>query len=169
MRFVLCFFGLIASALTAALGVGFFLWNEALPTLQENLPADVLDAIGLNASAARSMTNVSYPNAGLVTLVAAAYGFLGALLTMFRCGRQGGVLMLFAVLGAAAVNPISLVVTWFQGLIGLCCLFIGPLPLNPPAEKNAEEDGEEEEEEEKPRPKAKAKPKTKKTADDDEE
>ncbi len=59
------------------------------------------------------------------------------------------------------MNPISLVVTWFQALVALGCFLIGPLPLNPPAETDADD-----EEEEKPKPKAKPKLKAKKIEDE---
>jgi predicted small lipoprotein YifL len=168
MRFVLCFFGLVASALTALLGVGFLLWNDALPEILANTPAALLEILHINDNSATSLTGISYPNAALVTLAAAAYGFLGSILTMFRCGKQGGALLLIPVLGAAFINPISLAVTWFAAFIALGCFFIGPLPLNPPADKNAEdEEDEEEEEKPKPMPKAKVKPKPRKDEDDE--
>lgn len=172
MRFVLCFFGLIASSLTAGMGVFFLLSDQALVWTMENLP-DVVTAAGFDANSTTSMTGVTFPNAALVTLAAAAYGFLGSILTMFRCGKQGGALLLIPVLGAAFMNPISLVVTWFQLLVSLGCFFIGPLPINPPGEKETDDEAEDDEEEKpkpkpKPMPKPKAKAKPKKVEDDDE-
>jgi hypothetical protein len=165
MRFVLCFFGLVASVLTLGLGVGFLLWDQWLAWALDNLPAELLKALSVNENSTSSLTNVSYPNAALVTLAAGVYGLLGSILTMFRCGKQGGSLLLVPVLGAAFMNPISLVVTWFQAIVALGCFFVGPLPINPPAHKDA--DDEEEEEEEKPKPKVKPKAKPKKIEDDD--
>lgn len=156
MRFVLCFLGLIASSLTAGLGVAFLLWDSVRP----EVPDDLLRFLYIGET---SLTGVSFANAGLVTLVAGAYGFFGSILTLFRCGKQGGSLLVISVLGAAFMNPISLAVTWLQLLVGLCCFFIGPLPINPPAAKDADEDDEVEE---KPKPKVKAK--AKKVEDDDE-
>jgi hypothetical protein len=176
MRFLLCFFGLVASSLTAALGVSFLLWDQALAWGLENIP-DLLKAASVNENSTKSLTGVSYANAALVVLAAAAYGFLGSILTMFRCGKQGGVLLLIPVLGAAFMEPISLVVTWFQAIVALGCFFIGPLPINPPAAKDDDAgDDEDDEEEEKPKPKPmskpaprpKPKPKPKKDEDDDE-
>lgn len=174
MRFVLAFFGLVASSLTAAVGVGFLYWNDFLVwALAEPDLAELLKLLSINENSVTSLTNISYGNAALVTLVAAGYGFFGSILTMFRCGKQGGALLLITVLGAAFMNPISLVVTWFQAFVALGCLFIGPLPINPPAEKGTDDEEEEDEEEEKPKPKpkpmpkAKVKPKPRKDEDDE--
>jgi hypothetical protein len=165
MRFVLCFLGLVASSLTLGLGVVFLRWDPCLAWAIENLPADLLKAASINESSTTSLTNIWIPNAALVTLVAGVYGFLGSILTMFRCGKQGGMLLLIPVFGAAFMNPISLVVTWFQALVAFGCFFIGPLPINPPADKDADDQDEEKGE----MPKPKMKPKAKPTKADDED
>jgi hypothetical protein len=162
MRFVLCFFGLIASTFTAGLGVFFLFSDDMVAWAIKSGFGQILEAGGINENSTTSLTNVSFPNAALVTLAAAAYGFLGSILTMFRCGKQGGSLLLIPVLGAAFMNPISLVVTWFQALIALGCFFIGPLPINLSADNDSDD------EEEKPKPKVKPKAKPKKFEDNDE-
>jgi hypothetical protein len=164
MRFVVCFLGLIASSLTAAIGAGFILWDAFLGFLIEVLGQDTLQSAGADATV--SLTGISHPNAALVILLAAAYGFLGSFFVLFRCGKQGGALLLVPALFAAFVNPFSLAVTWFAILVGLLAMFVGPLPLNPPQEQ----DGDEDEEEEMPKPKGKVKPpKFEDDAEDEEE
>ncbi len=98
MRFVLCFLGLIASAITAGLGVFFLLLATTLAWASENGLGPALQAGGIDENSTTSLTGVSFPNAALVTLAAAAYGFLGSIFTMFRCGKQGGALLLIPVL-----------------------------------------------------------------------
>jgi hypothetical protein len=185
MRFVVSFFGIVASAMTMAAGIILICLNEALSwALGDPEVAKLLQMLNIDEGSSVSMTNVSHANAGLVVVVAALYGFLGSFLVLFRSGKQGGMLLLLTALGAALVNPLTLIFTWFAILVSFMCFFIGPLPINPPADKDADEEEEEEpkprakgkakkeepaeeEEEEMPRPKGKAKPK--KADDDDDE
>jgi hypothetical protein len=140
MRFVVFLFGSFAALLTGALGVGFLLWDTVLAWLIENLPPDALLQAGITENSTTTMTGISYANAGVVTIVAAAYGFLGSIFALFRCGKQGGSLMLIPVLGAAFINPVSLVITSFQAFVALLSFFVGPLPINPPKPKAKAED-----------------------------
>jgi hypothetical protein len=143
MRFVVCFFGLIACLLTASGGGAFIAWDAAAAWIKENIPQNWLEELKIDVTASVSMTGVSHANAGLVLIIAAAYGFLGSILVLFRCGKQGGSLMLIPVLGAAFMDPYSLLFTAFQAFVALLSFFIGPLPLNPPQEKDDTDDDED--------------------------
>ncbi len=143
MRFVLCFFGLIACLLTATGGGAFIAWDAAAAFIKENIPENILAELKIDVNGTTSLTGVSHANAGLVLLVAAAYGFLGSVLVLFRCGKQGGALMLISVIGAAFMDPYSLIFTALQAFVALLSFFIGPLPINPPKEKDDDDDDDD--------------------------
>ena len=128
MRFVVFLFGFIACLLTAGVACAFLFWDSFLAWAIVNVPD-----LKLDDSATTSMTGVSHANTGLVLLVAAGYGLLGSLFALFRCGKQGAALMLIPVLGAAFMNPYTLIFTSLQALVGFLSFFVGPLPINRPA------------------------------------
>ena len=147
MRFVVCFFGLIACTLTVVGGGILIGWDSMLGFMRENFPPEwKVDELPTT-----SMTGVTHANAGLFVAVAGLYGLLGSLLVAFRCGRQGGSLMIIPVLFAALLNPYALVFMVLQMLIGFLALFFGPLPIEAPkdeAEDDEDEDEDEDDEEE---------------------
>lgn len=160
MRFAVCFFGLIACTLTLLVGGALIAWDTFLNFAIEHAPPDAK----ISEWPTTSMTGVSNANAGLFIALAALYGYLGSLLTAFRCGRQGGSLMIIPVLAASAMNPYALPFMGLQLLIGLVALFFGPLPIETPTDDEEEEgdDDEEQEEEEQEEEEEEVKPKARK-------
>lgn len=169
MRFVVFIFGLLACFITLTVGGALLSWDMFLGMVREHLPPD----FKVEEIPTTSMTGISHAHAGICFALAGAYGLLGSLFALFRCGRQGGLLMLIPLLAAGATNPWALLFCALQGLVALLSFLVGPLPLNPPEEKKPgkkkdvdedmeesdedEEEDEEEEEEEEVKPKAKKK------------
>jgi len=135
MRFVVLLFGFLGVVMTAAGGLAIMLMDEFFTALRDNeikvpvLPYD-------------NPTGVTTGNAGLFLFLAAFYGLIGVLMAFFRCGKQGGMLILIPVLATAFMNPFSLPFTALLLLTSLMCLFIGPLPINAP--KKGKDDDEDE-------------------------
>ena len=135
MRFVVFILGFLACLLTGMVGVVFLLWDSFLGMLIEELPAGIIDP-----SATVSMTDVTHTNTGLFLVLAAAYGLLGALFALFRCGKQGGSLMLIPVLLCGFMNPYTLAFTAPQAIVGLLSFLVGPLPITPPEAESDDDD-----------------------------
>jgi hypothetical protein len=123
MRFVVLLFGLIATLVTAALGTAFFMDSTALTWLHDQ-KIDQLDILfnSVDPNLART---------GLFLFIAAGYCFLGTLLAFFRCGWQGGLLMIVTVVGPAVLNPITLLGTGPQIFTAILSCFVRPLPIVP--------------------------------------
>jgi uncharacterized membrane protein len=121
MRFVVLFFGLLATFVTATLGTLYFFERAAHDWLHDNKITE-LDIFF-------STTEKSLPLAGLFLLIAAGFCFLGTLLAFFRCGWQGGVLMIVSVVGPALLAPMTLLATGPQLFAALLACFVRPLPI----------------------------------------
>ncbi len=137
MRFVVLLFGILGIALTAFAGFMFLNFSTFLNLLKEyGATNDILDFASMNP------LSTSHGDTGLFLILAAGYGFLGTLLAFFRCGWQGALLLLFPVLCAVIMNPISGVFAGPQVFTALLAFLVFPLPLNAPKkdEDNDEED-----------------------------
>jgi hypothetical protein len=105
MRFVVLLFGLIAVFITAVTGgcfIGFNFVVEALQPTLTDMNYEIPDwAYG-------SLTGRPHAETGLLLILAAAYGFLGTLISGFlRAGWQGGLLLIFPVLLTTVMNPLA--------------------------------------------------------------
>lgn len=128
MRFAVLLLGFVGVLLTTAAAGAFFFYGMTVDMVKENvpLPGELLTAL----TQTESLTNQPHLFTALFCGIAALYGLLGTLLAFLRCGRQGGLLMLVPVLGAAIMNPFTLVLTNVQLFTAFLALFIGPLPIN---------------------------------------
>ncbi len=130
MRFVVLLFGFIGVLLTTAAGGAFFFYLEAvgwLATQQHvEIPVNVMGYLRQT----ESLTKQPHLYAALFCFLAALFGLFGTILGFLRCGKQGGLLMLVPVLGAAMMDPFSLVLTSMQLITALMSFFVGPLPIN---------------------------------------
>jgi hypothetical protein len=134
MRFVVLLFGFSGFLLTAAAGCFFAFYDyvhDDLRGLQITIPEEVFWSPVLPLE--------KLPDAGLFLLIAAGYGLLGTLMAFFRRGKQGAMLMLIPIFGAAFMNPLSLAFTGLMFLTALASFFVGPLPLNPPKDDDDED------------------------------
>jgi hypothetical protein len=134
MRFVVLLFGFAGFLLAAAAGCFYAFYDYVdndLRVYDIKIPEEVFWAPVL--------TPDKLPNAGLFLLIAAGYGLLGTLMAFLRRGKQGALLILIPIFGAAFMSPLSLVFTGLLFLTALASLFIGPLPLNPPKEDDDED------------------------------
>ena len=123
MRFVVLFFGFFAVFLAVAGGAALLWFDDIVVPLD---PANWEFIARM-----REPMGVTTGNAGLFMFLAAAYGALGVILALCRCGKQGAMLMLISALGAIFMNPyIGGAFAWLLVLTALLSLFVGPLPLN---------------------------------------
>src|ERR1041385_899911 len=97
MRFVVAFFGFFAVLLVIAGGAALLWFDDIVVPLD---PTHWEFIAGM-----RTPMGVSTGNAALFMFLAAAYGALGVILALCRCGKQGGMLMLIPALGAIFMNP----------------------------------------------------------------
>ena len=141
MRFVVLLFGLPGVALTAFIGIMFFLIDVFLQFLRENgAPKDAIDLL------ATSPTGSTHGETGLFLMLAAAYGFLGVMLSFCRCGWQGALMMIIPVLCTAIMNPYAAVFTALLVFAGLLSFLVFPLPIAPPKKASADNDREDDDE-----------------------
>jgi hypothetical protein len=127
MRFIVLLFGLFGVLLTAAGAIALLEWDTVLVNL-----APYVSDIGQYPT---DPTSVSTGNAALFAFVVTLYGLFGVVLAFFRCGKQGGALILVSLCMAVLVNPYLLPFVALLGFTGLIALFVGPLPINAPATK----------------------------------
>src|SRR5437660_1663051 len=102
MRVVVLLFGFSGILLTAAAGALYLFYDDVTLELK-NYQIDVPEWVTWPMSAEK------LPDAGLFLFIAAVYGLLGTLMAFFRRGKQGAMLMLLPVLGAALMSPLSLI------------------------------------------------------------
>jgi hypothetical protein len=142
MRFVVLLFGTPGFFLIALTGVCMIFFNDAVGGMQEytkawfdfEFPAWIYD----------SFTGPPHANAGILLLLAAAYGFLGVIVSgMMRCGWQGALLMLFPLIFTAVMNPIVIPLTGLQAFAGLNSFLVFPLPINAPKEASDRDENED--------------------------
>ncbi len=147
MRFLVLFFGLIAIIVTGAASAGFFVFDAAF-VIVKGLAADL--GLALNESYADSVTGCSHTDTAVFLGIAAAYGLVGVMLSFLRCGWQGALMLTFPALAAALFNPVSLVFTGFQVLVGLLSFLVFPLPLETmptkPAKRRSHDEDDDEDE-----------------------
>lgn len=124
MRFIVFLLGLMGSLLS-----GFFGWfwldyesNRAI----EDMVKPYADIAIIMPDYGADFEGTA--RAALFLIVGCPLGMLGSLFTLFRRGRQGGVLMLLAVVGPAALNLVTLMFTTPLALAGLLSLLVRPLP-----------------------------------------
>ena len=128
MRFVVLLFGLFAAVVTAAFGDMFFAVNE----VQKGLEAHDFHAFDIFFSSMGSNGGVT----GLFLLIGAGFCLLGSILSMFRCGWQGSLLMIVSTVGPAVLNPMTLICMGPQIFTALISCFIRPLPLMPVSQED---------------------------------
>jgi hypothetical protein len=163
MRFIVLFFGFLAVLLTASAGAVFLAADVMLEDLRHQagfeIPQWVLE----------SPIGTPHGETAVFLLVAAAYGLIGTFIAFGRAGWQGALLMLVPILGAAFLNPYSLVFTGLQAFTALLAFFVKPLPIeekepaNDSKGKSKKKDDDDDDEDAKP---AKGK---RKDEDDEEE
>jgi hypothetical protein len=127
MRFVVLLFGFFGVLLTAVGAIALLFWDLVLES-----GAPYYDKIGELPLAPTSVTS---GNSAIFALIVTFYGLLGVILAFFRCGKQGGALIILSVLMAMLVNPYLTPFVALLGFTGLLALFVGPLPINAPAKK----------------------------------
>jgi hypothetical protein len=127
MRFIVLFLGFFGVLLTAVGAFALLEWDTVLVNL-----APYVNDIGQYP---HDPTGPSTGNAALFTFLVTIYGLFGVILAFFRCGKQGGALILISVCMALLVNPYLLPFVALLGFTGLIALFVGPLPINAPANK----------------------------------
>jgi hypothetical protein len=123
MRFVVLLFGLLATLVTAAFGTMYLFSIPAQQWLHDN-DIHLLDIFFSAVDRNRSL-------AGLFLCIAAGFCLLGSFLAFFRCGWQGGVLMIVTVVGPAILSPMTLIATAPQLFTALLACFVRPLPIVP--------------------------------------
>jgi hypothetical protein len=123
MRFVVLLFGFLATIVTATLGTMYSFQRPAQDWLNNN----GITALNIFFSTAER----SLPLTGLFLLIAAGFCFVGTLLAFFRCGWQGGVLMIVSVVGPALLSPMTLLATGPQLFAALLACFVRPVPIVP--------------------------------------
>lgn len=129
MRFVVLLFGFLGVLMTAVGAIAMFYWDLVLENVHE-FYKDV-------GTLPLAPTGPTSGNAAIFALIVTMYGLLGVILAFFRCGKQGGALIIISVLMAMLVNPYLTPFVALLGFTGLIALFVGPLPLNAPAKKKA--------------------------------
>ncbi len=132
MRFVVLLFGFFGVLFTAIAAIALLFHDGVLAEVhgQFKIPKETMDLYS------DKPTNISPGNAALFFFLVTAYGLFGVLLAFFRCGKQGGALILISVILAAMVNPYMIPLLSVLGFTALLCFFVGPLPINPPKEKD---------------------------------
>jgi hypothetical protein len=124
MRFLVLLLGLLGSGLAGAFGYLVLSPGSGQELLRGYVP-------GMSAPSDIFMA----ANAGYFLLIGAILGIFGSILAFFRCGPQGGVLMLVSLTGPAICLPQSLFGTALLGISGILSFFVRPLPLPPPVDE----------------------------------
>ncbi len=123
MRIAVFILGLLGTGLTALLGVSFLFGGSIQEWILRNVPG-----MSLNIHATILM------KMGLFLLAGTLLGFLGSLMSLFRYGPQGGILMIVGISGPAILNPATLFGTGLLGLTGLLSFFVRQRPARVAAE-----------------------------------
>ena len=125
MRFVVLFFGFIATLVTAAVGAMFFV---GFATAQKWLDEHRINVFNLLLNS----QDEDFSRTGIFLLIGAVYCLVGTLFAFFRCGWQGGLLMMVSAAGPAVLNPITLLATGPQIFTAILSCFVRPLPVMVP-------------------------------------
>ena len=134
MRFVVLLFGLLGVALTAFAGLMFILFEVVVPVLKDiGVGDELIDFLSA------SPVGASHGDTGLFLILAAGYGFLGAILGFMRCGWQGALLMLVPVICTSLMNWYTAVFTGVLAVTGVLSFLVFPAPIAAP-QVNEEED-----------------------------
>lgn len=135
MRFIVLLFGFVSITLTAFVGVMFLTFATFLEILKQDLGAgkEIVDFVEQNP------LSTSHGETGLFLIISAGYGFLGVMLSFFRCGWQGALLMLIPVVCAVIMNPISGIFAGPQIFTAFLSFLVFPLPINAPKKDAGDE------------------------------